>query len=118
MRATKLFALCLAIFLIAVPAGLAQKKKEGSTRSVTGVVTGADDKPVVGAVVQLKDTKTKSVRSFYTQNQGEYYFHELSPDVEYELTAMYQGGTSKMKTLSVFDTRRDAVINLKLNPKK
>ena len=120
MQATKLAALCLAILLIAVPAGLAQKdkNKEGSARSVSGVVTNPDDQPVVGAVVQLKDLKTKNVRSFYTQAKGDYYFHELSPDVDYELTATYQGASSKTKTLSVFDTRKDAVLNLKLNPKK
>jgi hypothetical protein len=120
MQATRIAALCLAISLIAVPAGLAQKdkNKEGSARSVSGVVTSPDDQPVVGAVVQLKDTKTKNVRSFYTQAKGDYYFHELSSDVDYELTATFQGVSSKTKTLSVFDTRKDAVVNLKLNPKK
>jgi hypothetical protein len=91
MQATRVAALCLAVLLIAVPAGLAQKKKESSTRSVSGTVTGADEKPVVGAVVQLKDTKTKNVRSFYTQDKGEYYFHELSTEVDYELTATFSG---------------------------
>lgn len=118
MPATKLAALSLAILLIAVPAGLAQKNKEPSTRSVNGVVTGPDEKPVVGAVVQLKDTKTKNVRSFYTQDKGEYYFHELSPDVDYELTASFKGASSRTKTLSVFDSRKQPVINLQLNPKK
>jgi hypothetical protein len=118
MQATKLAALGLAVLLISVPAGLAQKKKESTTRSVSGTVTGADDKPVVGAVVQLKDTKTKQVRSFYTQDKGDYYFHELSTDVEYELTATYQGASSATRTLSVFDSRKEALINLKVNPKK
>ena len=117
MPATRVVALCLAVLLIAVPAGLAQKKKESSTRSVSGVVTGADDKLVVGAVVQLKDLKTKNVRSFYTQDKGEYYFHELSTEVDYELTATFQGASSKTRTLSVFDSRKDAVVNLKLNSK-
>jgi len=118
VQSTKLVALGLAILLIAVPAGLAQKKKESATRSVSGLVTGADEKPVVGAVVQLKDTKTKQVRSFYTQEKGDYHFQELSTDVEYELTATFQGASSPTRTLSVFDSRKDPVINLKLNPKK
>src|ERR1019366_2922317 len=117
MPATRLAALSLAVLLMAAPAGLAQKKKESATRSVGGVVTSADDKPVVGAVVQLKDLKTKNVRSFYTQDKGEYYFHELSTEVDYELTATFQGASSKTRTLSVFDSRKDAVVNLKLNPK-
>jgi hypothetical protein len=118
MQAMKWAALGLAMLLIAVPAGLAQKKKDSTTRSVAGTVTGLDEKPVVGAVVQLKDTKTKQVRSFYTQDKGEYYFHELSTDIDYELTATFQGASSSTKTLSVFDSRKEAVIHLKLNPKK
>jgi hypothetical protein len=118
----KLVALGLAVLLIAVPAGLAQKKKESPTRSVSGTVTTSDGKLVKGAVVQLKDTKTKNVRSFYTQDNGEYYFHELSSDIEYELSATLRDQdamlTSNTRTLSVFDSRKDAVLNLKLNPKK
>jgi len=118
MPATKLTAICWAVLLLSVPAALAQKNKEPSTRSVSGIVTGPDQKPLVGAVVQLTDTKTKNVRSFYTQDNGEYHFNELSPDIDYELMAMYQGATSKTKTLSVFDSRKKPVINLQLNPKK
>jgi hypothetical protein len=118
MRIAQLSAFCVVILLVGVSAGVAQKKKESSTRSVAGVVTTADDKPVVGAVVQLKDTKTKQVRSFYTQDKGDYYFHELSTDIDYELTATFKDGTSKTRTLSVFDSRKEAVINLKLEAKK
>jgi hypothetical protein len=110
--------LWLAVFLIAMPAATAQKKKEPATRSVSGTVTTPDDKLVVGAVVQLTDTKTKQVRSFYTQEHGDYYFHGLSPDIEYELVATFQGTSSNTRTLSVFDSRKEAVLNLKLNPKK
>jgi hypothetical protein len=42
----------------------------------------------------------------------------LSPDVDYELKADYQGASSSTKTLSTFDSRKTATINLKLNPKK
>jgi hypothetical protein len=115
---TKVAVLWLAVLLFCVPAGLAQNKKEPPTRSVSGVVLTSDEKLAVGAVVQLTDTKTKQVRSFYTQEHGEYYFHGLSPDIDYELTASYQGATSATKTLSVFDNRKNAVIDLKVNPRK
>src|SRR5690242_14339567 len=76
------------LLLVCVPAGFAQgKKKADDRRSVQGVVSAADDTPVKGAVVQLKNTKTLQIRSFITQENGSYYFHELSPDVEFELTA-------------------------------
>jgi hypothetical protein len=73
---------------------------------------------VAGAVVQLKNTKTLQVRSFITKDDGTYYFLGLSPDIDYELHAEYQGASSSTKTLSSFDSRKEAIINLKLNPKK
>lgn len=110
-----------AILLILVSAAFAQEKKrkgEDTTRSVAGVVTTTEESPAIGAVVQLKNTKTLQIRSFITKENGSYYFHELSPDVDYELKADFQGSSSPTKTLSSFDSRRNATINLKLNPKK
>jgi hypothetical protein len=69
-------------------------------------------------VVQLKNTKTLQIRSFLSQQDGTYYFHGLSPDIDYELTARTDDAASGTKTLSSFDSRKEAVINLKLNPKK
>jgi hypothetical protein len=105
--------------LLSVPTAFAQKKKgeDLNTRSVQGTVTSADDTPVNGAVVQLKNLKTLQIRSFITKEDGNYYFHGLSPDVDYELKADYQGASSPTKTLSSFDSRKEAIINLKLNKK-
>lgn len=98
----------------------AQKKKEedANQRTVQGVVSDADDSAVDGAVVQIKNTKNLQIRSFITKDHGTYYFHGLSPDVDYELRAEKQGTASSVKTLSSFDTRKKAVINLKLDNKK
>ena len=73
---------------------------------------------MTGAVVQLKNLKSLQIRSFITKEDGTYHFYELSPDVDYELKADFQGTASGSKTLSSFDSRREAIINLKLNPKK
>jgi len=112
----------VAVVLVFASSGYAQgnKKKADPTRSVQGVVSGADDSVVKGAIVQLKNTKTLQIRSFITQENGAYYFHELNPDVEYELTAEDQksGTASPTRRLSSFDTQRVATINLKLSPKK
>jgi len=101
--------------LCASPASAQKKKKGDNTRSVQGVVTGPDEKVVSGAVVQLKNTKTMQIRSFITQENGSYYFHELSPDADYELRADYHGASSSVKPLSSFDSRKEAIINLKLS---
>jgi len=93
------------------------EKKDAETanqRSVQGAVTDAKDSPVSGAVVYIKNAKTLQIRSFITKDQGTYYFHSLSPDVDYELHAESNGATSGNKTLSSFDSRKQAVINLKL----
>lgn len=108
--------------LISVSAAFSQdKKKKGDqsndTRTVQGIVTTADDMPVSGAVVQLKNTKTLQIRSFITQQNGSYYFNALSTDVDYELKAESGGVSSSTKTLSSFDSRKEAVLNLKLNKK-
>jgi hypothetical protein len=109
-----LLALCLA-------SGFAQEKKkknEDPNRSVQGMVMTPEDAAVSGAVVYLKNTKTLQIRSFITQENGNYSFRGLSPDTDYELRAEHQGASSGTKTLSSFDSRKEATINLKLNPKK
>ena len=94
----------------------AQKKGEDTrVRSVQGAVTTASGEAVVGAVVQLKNTKTLQIRSFITKEQGEYYFNGLSPDVDFELRAEFNAASSPTKTLSSFDGRKQAVLNLKLD---
>ncbi len=85
-----------------------------SSRGVHGVVTNSAGAPVDGAVVRLKDTKSLEIRSFITQSGGVYRFSGLNGSVEYELQATFQGATSSSKTLSVFDSRKDPEINLKL----
>lgn len=111
----------LAVLLVAggEPAFAQGKKKNANQeRTVTGSVTSADDQPVAGAVVQLKNTKSLQIRSFITKDDGTYYFNGLSPDIDYELQAGSRGASSGTKTLSSFDSRKQAIINLKLNPKK
>jgi hypothetical protein len=96
------------------------KKGESATRSAQGAVTNADDSPAVGAIVQLENTKTLQIRSFITQEDGIYHFYELNADVDYKLKAedKKSGAASDTKTLSSFDSRKQAIINLKLSPKK
>lgn len=101
---------------VASPLAFAQNKKkaEQNERSVRGTVTSAEDAPVSGAVVQLKNTKSLQIRSFITKDDGSFHFEELSPDVDYQLRADYQGSASPTKIVSSFDSRKDVVINLKL----
>jgi hypothetical protein len=94
-----------------------QRKEDASMRVVQGIVLDSDDKPVVGAVVQLKDMRTLQVRSFITLEDGKYHFSGLKLDNDYQLKADHSGMTSGWKTLSVFDSRKVPVINLKTDKK-
>ncbi len=106
--------LIAAVLSFSLPAQDKRSGDDASTRSVQGVVTDASGKPVEKAVVQLKDTKTLQIRSFITGPDGSYHFAGLSPNVEYELKAEYQGATSDRKSLSVFNTKKAVTIGLKL----
>jgi hypothetical protein len=113
-------AILATLLLLGVFCAFSADKKKGddqSLRSVQGTVSDAGGNAVDGAVVQLKNTKTLQIRSFITKDHGSYYFHGLSPDVDYELRAEYQGASSGTKTLSAFDSRKQAVINLTLSKK-
>ncbi len=108
--------LALVLLPLAAPAFPQGKKGEEATvRSVTGLVSDASGKPVAGAVVELKNTKTLQIRSYITKDDGSYSFYGLSTNVDYELKAKAGDAASDVKTLSVFDSRSKAVINLKLN---
>lgn len=110
--------LAVVLLAFACTAAFAQgKKNDSGTRSVEGVVSNPDDTPAVGAVVQLENTKTQQIRSYITQEDGKYHFFELSTEVDFRLKADSKGQTSGSKTLSSFDGRKQAVINLKLAAK-
>ena len=99
------------------PAQSKKNKEDLTVRNLQGTVFDADDKPVTGAVVQLKDMRTLQVRSFITQDQGTYHFSGLKVETDYQVKADFSGASSDTKTLSVFDNRREPVLNLKLNKK-
>jgi hypothetical protein len=94
------------------------KEKEQKLRSVQGIVTDEQENPIPKAVVQLKNMKTLQVKSFYTDDKGGYRFHGLDPDLDYELRAEFGSATSGPRKLTPFDSRRDVIINFKLDVKK
>lgn len=93
-------------------------KKDDGTRMVKGVVRDPADNLFENAVVKCKDTKTLSIRSYITKGDGAFSFQGLSVGTDYELRAETKDGlTSPAKILSVYDNRREAVVNLKLEAK-
>ncbi|HWR36503.1 MAG TPA: carboxypeptidase-like regulatory domain-containing protein [Clostridia bacterium] len=84
-------------------------------RSLVGQVTDKGDRPLPSAIVYLKNTKTLTVKTFIADSEGGYRFHALSPNVDYEVHAEVNGKASDSKTLSAFDSRAEARINLKVD---
>ena len=112
--------LCLVAVLATV--GGAQDKKheaqQAQLRTVRGVVMDKAENPLSGSVVFLKNVTTKSVRSSYTDDTGSYRFSGLDPNVDYELHAEKENAKSTTRTVSSFDSRKDIVMNLKIDKKK
>jgi hypothetical protein len=100
------------------PAMFPQSSKEKPTRSVQGIVTDAQENPIPKAVVQIKHSKNLQVKSFYTDEKGAYRFHGLDPDVDYELKAEFGDAKAGPRTVSSFDSRKQVVINFKLDVKQ
>ena len=115
MKRLMLAVLASALLLASLGFAADKDKDNSTTRAVQGTVSDSSDAPVDGAVVQLKDTKTLQIISYITKDGGMYHFHGLNPNVDYELKAEYQGSSSGSKRLSSFDTRKAAIVNLKLN---
>ncbi len=110
--------LVAAIMLLATAATAQDKKREAQLRTVRGVVTDKSDNPLSSSVVFLKNTRTNSVRSSYTDDTGSYRFSGLDPNADYELHAEKEGAKSATRTVSSFDSRKDIVLNLKVVKKK
>ena len=111
---------CLvAVFALFAAVGAAQDKKhEAQLRTVRGVVADKSDSPISGSVVFLKNLRTNSVRSSYTDDTGSYRFSGLDPNADYELHAEKEGAKSTTRSVSSFDSRKDIVLNLKIEKKK
>lgn len=99
--------------------GVAQNAKhEPQLRTVRGAVIDKSDTPISEGVVFLKNTRTNVVRTSYSDETGNYRFSGLDPNADYELHAEKDGAQSQTRTVSSFDTRKDMVLNLKIDKKK
>jgi Carboxypeptidase regulatory-like domain len=104
--------------IFAVTLGSAAVAQRGELRTVAGHVLNAQDQPLQKAVVHLKNTRTLAIKTYITEPDGSYRFSALSPNVDYELYAEYQGGHSDTKTLSAFDNRKQVTMTLKIKTAK
>jgi Carboxypeptidase regulatory-like domain len=100
-----------------LPTSRPSRSDLSASRTIEGTVLSATGAPVPGAVVLIKDSKTLQVRSYVAQQDGKYHLYGLSTGSNYQLRGQAQGLSSKTKTVSVFDSHRKVVLNLKLAKK-
>jgi hypothetical protein len=107
------------VLLLAASLGFAHgTKHEAQLRTVRGVVIDKSDTPITGGVVFLKNSRTNTVRTFITDDQGSYRFSGLDPNADYDIHAEKDGAKSQPHTVSSFDGRKDIVLNIKIDVKK
>ena len=87
----------------------------GTQRVVQGKVIDGANAPIKGAVVYLKDDRSLSVKSFFSDAEGGYRFGQLSTKSDYEIWAENNGKKSAVKTISSFDSKSQFIINLKID---
>jgi len=115
----RLLFLALAVSVCVRAAMTQDAKHEAQLRTVRGVVADkSSDDPVPSAVVFLRNTRTNAVRSYIANEEGDYRFSGLDPNVDYEIHAEKDGAKSATRTISSFDNKKDIVLNLKIEKKK
>lgn len=95
-------------------ARLLDDKKEAELRTVHGIVVDKNDNGISSGIVYLENMKTQNVRTYITDDAGNYRFSGLDPNEDYEIHAEKGDATSSTRTISSFDSRRDIEIVLKL----
>ena len=115
----RLLLLTLALCVCACAVVGQDAKHEAQLRTVRGVVADkSSEDPVPSAVVFLRNTRTNAVRSYIANEEGEYRFSGLEPNVDYEIHAEKDGAKSATRTISSFDSKKEIVLNLKIENKK
>jgi len=107
----------IAIFFLlalALLANVPALRAQSTQKVVQGRVVASEGQPQASAIVYLKNGKTNDIKSFISTADGSYRFGQLSPDIDYEVWAEYQGKKSPTKTVSSFDSRKLMIYELKL----
>ena len=83
-------------------------------RVVIGVVQNSEGAVLPGATVFLRSEKNKTIRSFTTAVDGHFRFVQVNMSEDFDLWAEKDGRKSVAKTVSSWDTRKEASYELKI----
>jgi hypothetical protein len=109
---TILFLLTLSSAALPVRAG------QRSPGSVRGSAQDKDNKPIVSAVIYLQNVRSLTVRTYISDDQGQYHFSDLDPNEDYELHAEDSDQTSSNHIISIFNRHDEMVVILKIDKNK
>ena len=109
--------LTVAVFVMPVRTMSAQQAGSAQ-RVLQGRVVDKNDAAIRGAVVYLKDSRSLSVRSSFTDTNGSYRFGQLAQNTDYEVWAESNGRKSGTKSISSFDSKKEFTFNLKIDTTK
>lgn len=84
------------------------------TRTVSGTVLDARNNPVPGAIVYLKNVRTRAMRTYIADDHGRFVFHALAANTDYNLHAAFHGKAGSERMISSFDSRRRIHMDLKI----
>jgi hypothetical protein len=117
MKKTCWTAALLLLVGLAVTSPVFGGDKNNPGRLLTGRVIDHQDQALPNAVVYLSNTRTRAVKTYIVGQDGMYRFPALSPNIDYEVYAQFNGHRSDTKTVSQFDNRQQVNINLRVDTK-
>jgi hypothetical protein len=116
--------LAAGVVFVALAAGVMPLGKRGplpeaqaqnlGQRVVMGSVVDADSAAIAGATVFLRNSKTKSIRSYTSSKDGRFRFAQVNMSDDFDLWAEKEGRKSAVKTVSSWDARKEFETELKI----
>ena len=117
MRRTSVVAITLLLMTLVAVAAPYKDKNAQVGKLLTGKVLDKHDSPVPSAVVYITNTRTRTIKTYIVGTDGAFRFPALSPDIDYEVYAQFNGRKSDTKTVSQFDNRTQINIDLRVDTK-
>ena len=94
--------------------GFAAQAQNLGQRVVMGSVVDGNSAPVARATVFLKDLKSKTIRSYTSDDKGRFRFTQVNMAEDHELWAEKAGRKTAVKTVSSWDARKEFEVELKM----
>ena len=97
----------------------AEREEDGNgQKSVLGQVVDTEGEGLARAVVHLKNKRSQEVTTHISNDRGDFRFRGLNPNVDYEVHAEFNGGSSPTRSVSLFDSRQEIYLVLEIDTSK